>query len=303
MKTVLSFVLVLTVTLSAGISSKSFAADDEAINVWPDKAPGETKVLPPESDTTTEKSGNVAGRRLIRLGNVSTPTLTIYRPDPKQDTGTSVVICPGGGHNILALDLEGTEVAEWLTSIGVTGIVLKYRVPAREPTKRYRAGVQDAQRSMSLVRANAKKWKLNEKRIGICGFSAGGEVAGLTSFWSDKRTYKSIDDVDKTSCRPDFAMLIYPAYMADRKTAKLRDDVVVPKNAPPTFFVHAFDDPVTPLTSVLLFAELKKQGIASELHVYSKGGHGYGLRKTDKAVTTWPTRAETWLKAEGLLSK
>jgi acetyl esterase/lipase len=292
-----------SIVLFFAVSSTALAENPAQINVWPGKAPGETKELPPERDTTTEKSRKVAGRRVIRLGNVSTPTITIYRPEPKKDTGTSVIICPGGGHNILAFDLEGTEVAEWLTTIGVTGIVLKYRVPARERTNRFRAGVQDAQRTVSLVRANAAKWKLDEQKIGICGFSAGGEVAGLTSLWNDKRTYDSIDDIDKTSCRPDFAMLIYPAYMADRKTAKLRDDVVVPKNAPPTFFVHAFDDPVTPLTSVLLFAELKKMGISSELHVYSEGGHGYGLRKTDKAVTTWPARAETWLKVQGLLGK
>lgn len=297
MKSIMSFVLIVAVQAIA------VADSSEPINIWPAAAPGETKELPPESDTTTDKSGQVAGRRLIRLANVSTPTITIFRPDPKQDTGTSVIICPGGGHHILALDLEGTEVAEWLTTVGVTGIVLKYRVPAREKTNRFRAAVQDAQRTVSLVRANAKQWKLNEKRIGICGFSAGGETAGLTALWSHKRTYDSVDDVDKVSCRPDFSMLIYPAYLADKKTATLRADVVVTENTPPTFFVHAFDDPVTPLSSILLFAEMKKKGIKSELHVYSEGGHGYGLRRTGKAVTTWPARAEDWLGSQGLLVK
>lgn len=295
--------IALTLLLIAVVGSTAFAGTPTPINVWPGKAPSETKELPPESDTSPPDGRTVAGRRVIRLGNVSTPQITIYRPDAKIDTGTSVIVCPGGGHNILAYDLEGTEVAEWLTTIGVTGIVLKYRVPAREPTNRYRAGLQDAQRAVSLVRANAAEWKLNEKRIGICGFSAGGEIAGLASLRSDQRTYDSIDDVDKVSCRPDFAMLIYPAYFADAKTAKLREDVVVPDNAPPTFFVHAYDDGVTPLSSVLLFVELKKKGIASELHVYAKGGHGYGLRETDAAVTSWPGRAASWLKAQGLLEK
>ncbi|MDA1054873.1 MAG: alpha/beta hydrolase [Planctomycetota bacterium] len=272
-------------------------------NLWPGVPPGETKELPPEADTTTPNGNLVAGRRVIRLGNVSTPTMTVYRPASEIDTGAAVIVCPGGGHHILAYDLEGTEVAEWLTSIGVTGVVLKYRVPFREPEQRWRAAVQDAQRATSLLRSKAAEWGIDPKRIGICGFSAGGEAAALTTVFGDDRTYDPVDDADKVSCRPDFAILVYPAWLVESDEPKLREYINVTKDTPPMFFVHAFDDPITPFSSIVLFTELKKAGVAGELHVYSAGGHGYGLRQTDLPVTHWPDRCEQWMRAAGILRK
>ena len=201
MKPLLTFAI-----LTAIVGQFTFGAEPLTINVWPGKPPGDTKELPPEADQTKPEDRLIAGRRIIKLGNVSTPQLTVYRPAKSKDTGAAVVICPGGGHNILAYDLEGTEVAEWLNEIGVTGIVLKYRVPGRDPEKRWFAAVQDAQRAMSLVRSKASEWGLDPKRIGLLGFSAGGQVAGLVSIF-EQRQYELLDDVDKVSSRPDFAVL------------------------------------------------------------------------------------------------
>ena len=243
----------------------------------------------------------IAGRRIIKLGNVSTPQIAVYRPDADKDTGAAVLVCPGGGHHILAYDLEGTEVAEWLNVIGVTGIVLKYRVPFRDPEKRWRAAVQDAQRAMSLVRSRAHEWNIDPQRIGICGFSAGGETAGLTSLL-EARQYDAVDSNDDQPFRPDFALLIYPGGFADENNSSLRDDITVPKNAPPMFFVHAFDDRVTVQHSLLLASALKAAGGSAELHLYATGGHGYGLRPTEEAVTRWPVRAGEWMKERGFLT-
>ena len=284
--------------------STTLAAEPLTLNVWPSKPPGETKELPPEADQTKPEDKLIAGRRIIKLGNVSTPQIAIYRPAPDKDTGASVVICPGGGHHILAYDLEGTEVATWLNEIGVTGIVLKYRVPFRNPDQRWQAAVQDAQRAMSLVRSKAAEWKLDPKRIGLLGFSAGGQVAGLTALFGNDRQYEPIDETDKTSCRPDFAVLIYPGGFEEKGQPKLRDDVVVKvtKDAPPMFFVHAYDDPVTALNTLLLAAELKKVGVSTEVHVYTTGGHGYGLRHVDgQPVTDWPQPCAVWMKTLRLI--
>jgi acetyl esterase/lipase len=163
------------------MATTSLAATPTILNIWPGKPPGETKELPAEVDLTKDTDKLIAGKRIIKLGNVSTPQIAVYKPEKSKDTGASVIICPGGGHHILAYDLEGTEVAEWLNTIGVTGIVLKYRVPFRNPDKRWGAAVADAQRAVSQVRSKAAEWNLDPKRIGICGFSAGGETAGLTS--------------------------------------------------------------------------------------------------------------------------
>jgi acetyl esterase/lipase/rhodanese-related sulfurtransferase len=278
--------------------------EPESIKVWPGKAPGETKELPPEADISKPGQGLVAGKPVIRLGNVSTPMLAIYRPAKEIDTGAAVVICPGGGHTILAYDLEGTEVAEWLNKIGVTACVLKYRVPARDPKMRHLAAVQDAQRAMSVVRSHASEWGIDAKRIGILGFSAGGEVAGMTALLGTQRLYEAIDSVDKVSSRPDFAVLIYPAYFEEKGKGKLRDDIRVTKDAPPMFFAHAANDPVTCLNSLLLAAELKKVGVPAELHLYATGGHGFGLRpQADKPCTQWPSACEAWLRTMGITAK
>ncbi len=286
----------------AALGSRLSAAEPEIVNVWPGKPPGETKELPPEINTTKPEDKPVGDRPIIKLTNVSTPTLAIYRPAKETDTGAAVIICPGGGHYILAYDHEGTEVAEWLNGIGVTGIVLKYRVPARDPQKRYLAAVQDAQRAVSLVRSKAAAWGLDPARIGILGFSAGGETAGLATFFHARRQYEPGDDVDQVSCRPDFSVLVYPAYF-NRKDQpwELRDDITVDQTMPPMFFVHAFDDGISVSNSVLLFVELKKAGVPAELHAYAKGGHGFGMRNTGHPVNTWPQRCAEWLKSLGFV--
>lgn len=268
------------------------------VPVWPDKPPGETAEIPPEkAETTPDKPPSIT-----RISNVSKPTLHVFKPDPAKDTGTAVVICPGGGHRILAWDLEGTEVAKWFTDRGVTGIVLKYRVPARDKDKQYLAAVRDAQRAVSLSRSKAKEWGINPNRIGILGFSAGGEVAALTTLF-DKRQYDVIDAVDEVSHRPDFSCLIYPAYLVTKEGTKLQDHVKATRETPPVFLAHAHDDGVTPLSSALLYIELKKNKIPAELHIVDRGGHGYGLRPAKNNAVRWPERLEQWMEINGWLKK
>ena len=205
--------LSLTVAFAA-LSCATGAAELKPLNLWPGKAPGDTNTLPAEADLTKTNENFIAGRRLIRLGNVSTPTLTVYNPSPDKDTGAAVLICPGGGYNILAYDLEGSEVCEWLNSIGVTGVLLKYRVPRRPGLPGHTAPLQDAQRAMGLIRGQAKGLGIDPHRIGVLGFSAGGHLAAALSNNHTERTYPLVDDADKLSCKPDFAVLVYPAYLA-----------------------------------------------------------------------------------------
>ena len=276
------------------------------LNLWPATPPGDTATLPPEADLTKDTDPLIAGRRIIKTGNVTTPQLAVYRPTKEKDTGAAVIICPGGGFSILAYDLEGTEVAAWLNTLGVTGVVLKYRVPARDPRQRWLAPVQDAQRAVSLVRSRAAEWNLDPARIGILGFSAGGTAAAYTSLLLDDRRYPALDATDKISCRPDFTLLIYTGGFVERgQTAlTLPPGLAITKEAPPMFLVHAFDDGVPVQNSLLLAAELKRAGGSAEVHVYDTGGHGYGLRfVADQPVTTWPARAAEWLTRRGLLRR
>jgi acetyl esterase/lipase len=230
------------------------------------------------------------------------PKLIAYLPEKDKANGAAIVICPGGGYNILALDLEGTEVAEWFNERGVTCFVLKYRVPKRpgqEPKQL--AALQDGQRAVGLVRSRASEWNVDPARIGILGFSAGGNLAAMTSMHYAERRYDAVDGSDAVSCRPDFAVLVYPAYLVDGD--KLHPDVKIDKETPPTFLVHAGDDGVTPVNSALYYVGLKQAGVPSELHIFSKGGHGYGLRPTEMPVTSWPARCAAWLETEGWLKK
>jgi len=291
------FVLLLLAT------NVALGGEPRSVRVWPGKAPGETAELPPESDIGKPDDAPVGDRRIIKLANVSTPELAIYQPSREKNTGAAVIVCPGGGHHILAYDHEGTEVAEWLTTLGVTGIVLKYRVPARDPNQRWLAAVQDAQRSVSLVRHRASEWGIDTRRIGMLGFSAGGEVAALTAILHSRRQYPVADEIDQISARPDFAALIYPGGLLEKDEPKLRDHVRVPQDAPPMFFAHAFNDRVDVMNSVLLAGELKKIGVPAELHLYATGGHGFGMRKTGHPCNTWPQRCEEWMRSQGWLKK
>lgn len=272
------------------------------IDLWPGPVPGETGKLPPESEVEA-KPGQ---RQVKRVTNVSTPTLSVFRPAKETDTGAAVVIAPGGGYSILAWDLEGEEVAAWLNSIGVTGIVLKYRVPRRpsDPKDGGPVGAkQDAQRAIRVTRGKAKEWGLDPKRIGMLGFSAGGHLTAWTMTHPDDRTYDPADDADKLSARPDFAVLVYPAYLLDRqKPDQLAADIAVSKDTPPCFLAHAYDDPLTPEGSVRLFLALKYAKVPAELHVYSTGGHGFGLRQEGKPCATWPRRCEEWMRTAGIIA-
>lgn len=278
------------------------AADPEVADLWPDQPPGEAAVLKPEGDLTSDDDKLIAGKSVIRLGNVSVPQIAIYPADESIANGTAVIICPGGGHHILAYDLEGTEVAEWLNAIGVTAVVLKYRVPARTPEQRWLAAVQDAQRAVSLVRHQAARWRIDPNRIGICGFSAGGETAALTSIFDNNRQYETVDAADSVSSRPDFAMLIYPGGLVTKDESKLQEHVQISPNAPATFLIHAFDDHASVQNSLLYASGLKRAGVSTELHIYPTGGHGYGLRATNEPITRWPELAESWMRRMGLLS-
>jgi acetyl esterase/lipase len=279
-----------------------FSAPPDPIALWPAEAPGEKGDLGEEKDMTKPKDGLVAGRAVIRLGNVSKPTITLYRPPQEKDTGASVVVCPGGGYSILALDLEGTEICEWLNSIGVTGILLKYRVPARKGLEKYAAAFQDAQRALGLVRFHAKEWNLDPRRVGIMGFSAGGHLSALASTAYDARTYPAVDDADKENCRPDFAMLVYPAWLVVKDdVTKLAPEFKVTPATSPAFIVMTQDDPIKVECAMGYGLALKNAKVAAELHLYPKGGHGYGMRATADDVTHWPERAAGWLKTQGWL--
>ncbi len=267
------------------------------LEVWPGPVPGEKAEVGKEH-YLAEKPGQ---RQVQRLTNVSRPTIAVYRPDAAKDTGASVVICPGGGYSILAMDLEGTEVADWLNSTGVTGIVLKYRVPARKDQPRHLAPLQDAQRAVSLVRSKAAQWKLDPNRIGILGFSAGGHLAAATATNFDRRQYEAIDEIDKASCRPDFAVLVYPAYLTAGE--KLAPEIRVGPKSPPVFFVHAGDDRISPENSIRTYLALKQAGVPSELHVFASGGHGFGLRPSEHPSSGWPRLCEWWMRKSGLLEK
>lgn len=274
----------------------------QPIRLWPQAAPGEKGDISPEVDTTKPDGELIAGRRVIRLGNVSEPTITIYRPAKEKDTGASVIVCPGGGYYILAMDLEGTEVCEWLNSIGVTGILLKYRVPARKDMERYAAPLQDAQRATGMIRLHAREWGLDPNRIGMLGFSAGAHLSAAASTMFESRTYPAIDAADKESCRPDFVLLIYPGYLV-RDNEKVGTELCISSKTSPTFLIQTEDDPVRVENSIYYYMALKKAKVPAEMHIYAEGGHGYGLRESSKTVTTWPKRAEEWMRSRSLLKK
>ena len=274
------------------------SASEKIIKLWPTLAPGE---IAGQVEAERQIKPKPGGNDVMRISNVSEPTISVYMPTKAKSNGTAVIVCPGGGYNILAYQHEGIEVCNWLNDLGVTVILLKYRVPRRKDRLPHEAPLQDLQRAYGIVRQNARNWKIHPERIGVLGFSAGGNLAimGLTSF--HERSYKQLDEADKFSCRPDFGILIYPAYLVDReKRTTLFSEIKITSETPPCFFVHTGDDRVPAEGSVLAYLALEKAGVnGNELHVYPFGGHGYGMRKTDKPVSNWPARAATWMQAMG----
>ena len=276
-------------------------ADHVTLPVWPGVAPGESANMPPEADMTTAKDNLIAGRPVVRLGNVSTPTITVYTPKGK-NTGAAVVVFPGGGYNILAIDLEGTEVCDWLNTIGVNCVLLKYRVPGTGWYPKSAAALEAAQRAMGLVRLHAAEWGIDPNRVGVLGFSAGGHLSAAISNHYERRLYAPIDAADNLSCRPDFSVVVYPGYLAlSEQDYAANPDIQPTANTPPTFIVQAEDDPVHVENAVVYFLQLKNAKAPAELHVYAQGGHGYGLRPTELPVTGWPRLVEAWLQTIKIL--
>jgi acetyl esterase/lipase len=282
------------------------AAGHTQIPIWPNGAPGGATATPVEVDTTTAKDNLIAGKPLIRLGNVTVPTITLYQPEKVPGTtfpAPAVVVFPGGGYHILAIDLEGTEVCDWLVHAGMACVLLKYRVPDSGPYPKSAAALQDAQRAVGLVRQRAKEWDINPDKVGVLGFSAGGHLAAAMSTHFDKRLYDRVDAADDLSCRPDFAVVVYPGYLAlSEKNMEANPEINPTAQTPPTFIVQAEDDPVHVENATTYFLQLKKAKVPAELHVYGEGGHGYGLRRTELPVTTWPKSVEIWLHTIYVLS-
>ena len=268
------------------------------------------------------KESPVAGRPWVEVSNVSQPTMTVYSPKGK-NTGVAVVVFPGGGYKVLAIDLEGTEAADWLTSKGITCVLLKYRVPFSGPYMDERRGrvypkaplaLQDAQRTVGLVRFHAAEWHIDPHKIGVLGFSAGGHVVAGMSTRFEQRLYPAVDAADKESCRPDFAVALFPGHLwanedLDPSTIKdekfeLRPDIHVTRETPPTLLLQAENDDVDPVEeSLAYYIALKNAGVPVEMHLYAEGGHAFGLRRTKFPITKWPELMETWLGTIGMTSK
>jgi acetyl esterase/lipase len=298
----LAAVGVLSVSLFAQKPAWQPAPGHLSLNLWPHGAPGAVTNSAAEVDTTTAKDHLIAGKPVIRLGNVSTPSLTVYAPKQK-NTGAAIVVFPGGGYHILAMDLEGTEVCDWLNSAGITCVLVKYRVPDSGPYPKSPAALQDAQRALGIVRSHAAEWHIDPTRIGALGFSAGAHLSAALSTHFEQRLYDPIDEADRVSCRPDFAVIVYPGYLAlSEQNFAPNAEIHVTSQTPPSFMVQAEDDPVHVENSTVYFLALKSAKVPAEMHLYANGGHGYGLRRTELPVTSWPRLVETWLQTIQVVS-
>jgi acetyl esterase/lipase len=306
-------VLLLCALILAGAPARaaswSPSAEHKQIPIWPGVAPDSPAGPDQETYEFNEKGERIGGKPVGWITEVSRPTMTVY-PAEGKNTGVAVVVFPGGGFQGLAIDLEGTEVCDWLAPKGVTCVVSKYRVPNTEhhwdkKLRRYDEpkvplALQDAQRTISLVRSRAAEWGVDPKKIGVLGFSAGGFLVARTSTEFERRAYKPVDDADKASCRPDFAVPIYPGHLWI--DGKLNPKVRVPAGTPPTFLLMAEDDRVDHVEQALVYYDaLKKAGIPVEMHLYAEGGHAFGLRPTKNPITRWPALVETWLRTIGML--
>jgi len=300
---------VASITCPRGVGAQESAAI--TLRLWPGTAPGAAATAPSET-RDFPASAWVAGKPVLILGNVSQPALTFYPPLPggaakgRVDVNgyPVVIVFPGGGYNILAYDLEGTEVCDWLNRFGTACVVVKYRVPNTGPYPKSDAALQDAQRAVGLVRQHAAEWKIDAKRVAVLGFSAGGHLAAALTSHSAERLYPAVDAADSLSCRPDLQLLIYPAYLSETDgSLDLSASVQPPAGAPATFLIQAEDDPVHVENAMAYFEALKRKGIPAEMHLYARGGHGYGLRSTRLPVAAWREDAERWLDTKGFTSK
>jgi acetyl esterase/lipase len=278
------------------------------VKIWPGDAPGESG----DRGAEVFRMSPALGRKDVEVTestqmvtNVTKPSITICRPAKEKETGTAMLICPGGGYWNLYWQLEGEEVAAWLNSLGMTGVILKYRVPRRSDEPRSepaRRPLQDAQRAVSLVRSRSKEWGIHPQRIGMVGFSAGGHLAIATATNFDQRTYEPIDDVDKVSCRPDFAVAAYSGYLKAKDKDELAPGLRVPKGTPPIFLAHGGDDIVSsPEHSVFMYLALKRADIPAELHIYASTAHDFGVRPSNRPHAAWTDSCAKWLTYRGLL--
>jgi acetyl esterase/lipase len=278
------------------------------VPIWPGKAPDAVPISGPEVTTTVQDPGDPPA---TNVGRVSHPTMTVYSPKGN-NTGAAVIVFPGGGYWVVYMDLEGTEVCDWLTSKGITCVLLKYRVPGEHLSPRSGAypkspiALEDAQRTVGLVRFHAAEWHIDPHKIGVLGFSAGGHLVAAVSTHFRQRLYRAVDAADKESCRPDFGVVLYPGHMLENtsKRFELNPYVPVTSQTPPTFIVQAEDDPIDDVdNSLVYYAALKKAGVPVEMHLYAHGGHGFGLRRTKYPITEWPRLAERWLRTIGIISQ
>ena len=273
------------------------------VPIWPGVVPDAQFGPAPNTETVPEPG---------EVDNVSRPTMTMYSPKGK-NTGAAVVVFPGGGYYVLAIDLEGTEVCDWLTSKGITCVLLKYRVPnsgmhgdgRRQIKPKAPMALEDAQRTVGLVRFRAGEYHIDPRKIGVLGFSAGGHLAADISTHFDKRLYPAVDAADKVSCRPDFAVALYPGHLwISKERFELNPDVPVSQRTPPTFLLHAENDPVDSVNnSLVYYIALKNAGVPVEMHLYAEGKHAFGLRPTKFPITRWPQLVETWLETIGMISQ
>ncbi len=298
----------ITVWLCVAFCAAEAAVPSEplVVELWPGKVPGDVGIKGEET-SRIHQSPLVGATRLIT--NVTKPTLTIYRPPVEKNTGTAMLICPGGGYWDLYWELEGEEVAAWLNSVGMTGIILKYRCPRRpgeEKTEPAPGPQLDAQRAISVVRSRATEWGIDRKRIGIVGFSAGGHLAIATATGFPKRKYEPIDAVDQVSCRPDFAVMCYSGYLKVKDKNELAPGIHIPPDTPPVFLAHASDDKVSyggslSENSAVMYLALKSAGIPTELHIYATGDHDFGVRQNEKLPSSWTRLCVRWLENQGML--
>jgi acetyl esterase/lipase len=273
------------------------------IPIWPGTPPDASAQHTPGPEYVTNTSSSEGPLTWVR--NVTKPTMTVYSP-AGTNTGVAMVVFPGGGYNELAMDLEGTDICDWLTSRGITAILLKYRVPLKHvgPYRESPLALEDAQRTLGLVRFHAAEWNIDPHKIGVIGFSAGGHMVAATSTHFDKRAYPPVDAADQESCRPDFAVACYPGHLWDGgDDLNLNPNVPVTTNTPPTFLLQAENDKVDGVNQALTYyIGLKNAGVPVEMHLYARGGHGFGLRHADLPIGAWPQLVERWLETIGMTS-
>ncbi len=279
-------------------------AQGQTLPLWPGGTPEPAHVTGPEHDTTRPSDNLTGGQRVSRLTNITNPSLTLY-PAKEAANGAAVLVFPGGGYSILAYDLEGTEVCTWLNSIGVSCVLVKYRVPETGHFPANTEDLEDAQQAMRLTRAHAAPWHIDPTRVGVLGFSAGAHLAATLSTHPDfVKPGAPNPQIDATlSPRPDFALILYPGYLTSTPALDTLDPALKPTSAtPPTFLLQAEDDPVHVENVVVYFSALKLAKVPAELHIFAEGGHGYGLRPTALPITHWPTLATTWLNSIHMLT-